>query len=46
MTEAKFSNKNAMRIRQNLHSVFIGSRILLVILVQPLDLACFDVVYS
>lgn len=46
MTEAKFSNKNAMRIRQNLHGVFIGSRILLVILVQPLDLACFYIVYS
>lgn len=35
-----------MRIRRDLHGVFIESRILLVILVQPLDLACFYIVYS
>lgn len=35
-----------MRIRWDLHGVFIESRILLVILVQPLDLACFYIVYS
>lgn len=40
------SHKNAMRIRQNLHGIFIESRILLVILAQPLDLACFYIVYS
>lgn len=35
-----------MRIRRDLHGVFIESRILLVILIQPLDLACFYIVYS
>lgn len=35
-----------MRIRWDLHGVFIESRILLVILIQPLDLACFYIVYS
>ena len=35
-----------MRIRRDLHGVFIESRILLVILVPPLDLACFYIVYS
>ena len=35
-----------MRIRRDLHGVFMDSRILLVILVQPLDLACFYIVYS
>lgn len=35
-----------MRIRRDLHGVFIECRILLVILVQPLDLAGFYIVYS
>ena len=35
-----------MRIRRDLHGIFIECRILLVILVQPLDLACFYIVYS
>lgn len=35
-----------MRIRWDLHGVFIENRILLVILIQPLDLACFYIVYS
>lgn len=35
-----------MRIRRDLHGVFIESHILLVILIQPLDLACFYIVYS
>lgn len=35
-----------MRIHRDLHGVFIESSILLVILVQPLDLACFYIVYS
>lgn len=35
-----------MRIHRDLHGVFIESRILLVILVQPLDLACFYIIYS
>lgn len=35
-----------MRIRRDLHGIFIECRILLVILVHPLDLACFYIVYS